>query len=376
MTANVSDLLHHGYLNNVTGISTPHVFHIRPVRDQCTGEVAPGIYTKHLWSSSLTQDPWSRKPFVLLRKRIRYRDVPPAQMRGPTEECMDAIKRGLVTFARYEPDELVAQAELQEGVTEMEMANDPNNKPAMHWQLEGNFEPIYVAAATQPLRVFDISPACSPSAIPAGSNISFAAQAETAQLSDNFDSDASDITEDEEESKEESSYDTAVITRDRLLRRLCDPIVLGREVVGLSSVRRKESITMLNIGDFICTKVDTGNVLPFYVGKVREVFQYKVGCAPVKWQEDIENDPDVKFVEVHWWEMRKECVHKGYSQRLYEAVRTNKDRRCVDHLDVVCETSILYCFTDLIARSMRGSQVVSGKLGRKVLQNVMEIING
>ena len=167
--------------------------------------------------------------------------------------------------------------------------------------------------------------------------------------------------------------ETAVI-QDRLQRRSCDPIILGRANAFLSKyAQRSESVGQIKVGDFVCVKVSQADRLPFYVGKVNSVFQYH-GKPPSEWEADISRDTNTKFLEVHWWQMPGDSLQKGYSERLYEAVRENTENRCVDHVQVICETSVIFSFEELVNKKMKGGKLVSGKIGKRVLGNVMELV--
>ena len=61
VTANISELFDRDkYLNNISGISRPHVFHIKKVRNS-DGELRPAIYTKGFWSKPLTVESKKQK---------------------------------------------------------------------------------------------------------------------------------------------------------------------------------------------------------------------------------------------------------------------------------------------------------------------------
>lgn len=84
--------------------------------------------------------------------------------------------------------------------------------------------------------------------------------------------------------------------------------------------------------------------------------------------KDVADDPDLKFLEVHWWQPPGDKFHLGYSNnRLYQATRLNRRRQCVDHIDVISELSVLLCFEDLVSKKMKGPTLVNGKLGKKVI---------
>ena len=351
---NISGLLKGGaYLNAVTGISKPHVFHIKmcPI----DGHSMPGIYTKGFWSIPETNDPWTSEPFFLLRKPIQYFDTPACEMRGPTDDTMTQIKDGLKIFERTYPKEVQALGELRECVNEMENANTETDVP-FHWDLFPNFQPYYVAPPDKG-RLDSV-------------NVCAVAGSDTDTQDANSDVDNSD----KDDFENASLYDERHIVTDRLKRRPCAPILVGGSLsTGLSKYRKRSgSISKLNIGDFVCVKVESGDKLPFYVGSVLSVFQYDT--LPRCWVPDVADDPDVKFLEIQWWEMKSDCVEKGYSQRLHPAVRLSTDDRCVAHVEVICETSVLYSFESLVAVATKRGKIVSGKLGTRVLKAVMPLV--
>ena len=90
-------------------------------------------------------------------------------------------------------------------------------------------------------------------------------------------------------------------------------------------------------------------------------------CLQVK--QDVEDDPALKFLEVHWWQPPGDKFGLGYkNNRLYQATRINREGFCVDHVDVISELSILLCFEDLISKKYKGATLVNGKLGLKVVK--------
>ena len=85
-------------------------------------------------------------------------------------------------------------------------------------------------------------------------------------------------------------------------------------------------------------------------------------------RKDVADDPDLKFLEVHWWQPPGDKFHLGYrNNRLYQATRLNRRNQCVDHIDVISELSVLLCFEDLVSKKLKGSTLVNGKLGAKVI---------
>lgn len=106
IVANISELLSRdGYINKkIVGISVPHVFHIIRVNDEDSGRMNAGIYVKNSWSGSLEEDPWSPRPFFLLKKKINYRETPHAEMRQPRRDKVDSMDRGLQIFKEKYPE--------------------------------------------------------------------------------------------------------------------------------------------------------------------------------------------------------------------------------------------------------------------------------
>ena len=103
--ANISDHLDKGeYLLNVTGLTVPHVFHIKAIRDDW-GSVRAGIFVKNFWHTSHITDPWSTDPIFLLKRPIDYTDVPNSIVRAPKKQHLDEMVKGVGIFRKYEPNE-------------------------------------------------------------------------------------------------------------------------------------------------------------------------------------------------------------------------------------------------------------------------------
>jgi hypothetical protein len=318
--ANISDLLQlNRYLAQVDGISTPHVFHIKPF-PQAEGmiHVRAGIYTKGLWSTSLSADPWSTQPFFLLQKPIIYTSAPPSQMRGPPEEYLRKIKQGVNRFSELQPDETSARAELEDCVNELERACDGTVTVPFNWNLSDG-EPIYMCTEVGE---------CSREVIIDGPQL--------------------------------------VELRDKITgkRKSCSPVKLGigtNELISRGKRPRnatRDWFLELSLGDFVCVDADDDS-LDFYVGKVISIFQYSEPAE--EWEEAYRLNPNSKFLEVHWWEPQARNFGRGYDGiRLYPATRPDNEGKCHAHINVGCESSVLYCFQKLTSEVDRHGTAVSG----------------
>lgn len=333
-----------GYLNNVTGIASPHVFHIK----MCRELGGAGILTKGLWSTSTVSDPWTSVPFMLLREPLAYTRTPECEMRSPPPDKVEDMKKGLLVFKKVVPTEEASLKELQECVLELEESSRGAHEFA--WNLEDGINPTYVVSSQLQRPRFGVSnrillPHCH---------------------------DSEPNSDEEEPYDSDGLYDDSWVDKECENRTACSPILLGKPPVGLTTSRKKVTVTPIGVGEYVCVKTYGYDKLPFYVGRVRSVFQYT--SVPQRWTSAVNQDPDLKFLEVHWWQMKGEEIERGYSQRLYEAVRLNKELASVDHIDVIREDSVMYSFPDLTSKIMKGGRVTSGKLGKRVLVAVQNII--
>ena len=278
IVANVSGMLDDGkYLNKLpqnVSISKPHVFHMRLLPEEVRGENnLVGIVTKGLWGTSEEEDPWTTNPFVLVNRPLDYAEVPPLLLRGPHADVMKQIERGVAIFEDMEPDEEAALVELNECIDDLHEACSGQAVP-FSWRLTGNMEPYYVdrrGAASEIVAGGDEF---------GGGNGRYEMR---------FDGDVSDEevfvdnADDCGDEQEGDVYDDAFLDEDRKARVECEPIVLGRRVPDLATnaVRSdKTSLNQVKVGDFVAVRVTTEDKLPYYVGRVLAVFQYRQGRVP------------------------------------------------------------------------------------------------
>ena len=345
--ANISDLMDNGnILNQLSGISKPHVFHIKSFPGQ-DGGLRAGIYTKGLWSTPLSTDPWSGKPAFLLANPIDYTQTPSAQLRGPKPANLLKVKQGVRKFSVIRPDATEAVTELQQCLEELDFASDESSDVPFHWHLAADGKLVFEGDDNRGAIDDD--------------GVEYGIEAFAEPIGEN-DSDM-DIDDD----------DCADVKR----RIPSTPIALGpgcNELVSKGKNPKTEKwFTHLSPGDFACIDVDE-DVLPFYVGKVRSIFTFSPGKCPEKWKDDVQVSPETKFAEVHWWEPRAKMFAKGYkSNRLYPAIRQDGEGRCCDHIEVVAESSVLFCFQMLTSQVVKHGNTVSGILSKRVLAAVLSL---
>lgn len=277
VVANVSGMLEEGkYINKLpqnVSISKPHVFRMRLLPTEVRGENnLVGIVTKGLWGSSAEEDPWTTDPFVLVNRPLDYAEVPPLLLRGPHADVLKQIERGVSIFEDMEPDEECALVELKDCIEELREACSGQAVP-FSWQLTRNMEPCYVdrrgAAAVGIIAGGDFL----------GSNAEYQMQFD-GNVSDEEVVDNADDCGDELEGDE---YDDAFLEEDRKARVTCEPIVLGRRVPDLTTnaVRSdKTSLNQVKVGDFVAVRVTSVDKLPYYIGRVLAIFQYRQGRVP------------------------------------------------------------------------------------------------
>lgn len=375
------------YINRTpqdVSISKPHVFHMRLLPEEVRGDNnLVGIVTKGLWSASDEDDPWTTNPFVLVNRQLDYAEVPPLLYRGPPADVLKQIERGISVFEDIEPDEAEALTELNDCLEELQEAATGQAVP-FGWKLTANYEPYYADHRGA------LALAAKGYAEDGGNELGNSSY-ELVFDGDVSDEELVDNADDCGDELEGDNYDDSFLAEDRTVRVGCEPIVLGRRVPDLSTNARRSDSTSLNevkVGDFVVVRVTSVDRLPYYIGRVRSVFQYKRGSVPervssaclllyqpvqtffllLQVKEDVRNDPDLKFLEVHWWQPPGDKFELGYhNNRLYQATRINRQRQIVDHIDVISELSILLCFEDLVSKKYKGATLVNGKLGKKVI---------
>lgn len=316
------------------------------------GALRAGIYTKGLWSTSLCSDPWSGQPVFLLAKPIDYTETPSAQLRGPKPAHLAKVKQGVERFSVIRPDAVDALAELQECLTELDFASDEASEVPFHWD-ESEDNGHELGDIDNDGEEFDI----------------FTAEAK-----------GNDYSVDEQSDDNSEVEDNAGEGNRGLKRNMpCSPIALGpgkNELLDKGKAKGTEYrkwFNELKVGDFACVDVDD-DMLPFYVGKVVSIFKFNKANCPAEWKDDVDVAPDTKFAEVHWWEPRMGKFEQGYEKnRLYPAIRQAQNGRCCDHIEVVCESSVMYCFQLLTACKVKKGATVSGIMSKRVLTAVNEL---
>lgn len=272
-TANVSGMLEEGkYINKLpqdVSISRPHVFRMRLLPKEVRGENnLVGIVTKGLWGTSEEDDPWTTNPFVLVNRPLDYSEVPPLMLRGPSADVLKQIERGLSIFEDIEPDEEDAFMELQDCVLQLREASSGQAVP-FGWRLTHKFEPSYVDQDGAD----DI----------VGAEYGKSQEPYEMLFDGDVPDEAVDNADDCGEERDGDGYDDSFLAEDRKARVGCEPIVLGRRVPDLATNAVRSDSTSLNqvqVGDFVAVRVTSADKLPFYIGRVRAVFQYRRGSVP------------------------------------------------------------------------------------------------
>ena len=297
---------------------------------------------KGFWSTDISIDPWRLRPHFFLREPIDFTTCPKADLRGPAPDIMVEIEKTPArldaALRKFKVDPTLFVEEIQECVDQLKDAcglHVDEEKYQFHWRLGPDNNPLY----------YDIkSRAFHPDF------------AKTDAAFDDADGTYEECLSDAEgDDEEEATYDSTFSARDKPNRMTANcRILLGRfndAVIGSKFTRYQKSKkqapdTAVEIGDYICSQVFEDDALPFYVGQVRQVFQYQAGMVPPVFLPDYEKVPippllllflllhltlqdnTVRFLEVQWWEPQSEFFNKRRSRstvyekaRLYPATR-------------------------------------------------------
>ena len=313
--ANVSGLMERDDTNQQScGISEPHAFHIQMWDGPEPGSPRrPGIVTKLFWSDDVPgcdDNFWTPVPFYLLKKPLRYSDMPFCGMRGPSPLDVSRMVKGIEVFRKSElamgtRDPSGAVAELEDCIDELRDAAEVDAEIPCQWVLNEEGQPMYVPPATVVLNDDDEGfGAWDPNPLGADSDSdSEDGGGDGEGCASVFPVINQGAVSSVEEDEVEELYDPNVIVKDRANRELvCPPIELGRKLAGLKLTKRADNteFTVLQVGDYICVRVDdAGGLLPFYVGQVKSVHKYKPSKVPKQFRD---LDPNSRFVEVCWWQ--------------------------------------------------------------------------
>ena len=343
------------FLKKLSGISKPHVFHIKSFpAESGDGSLKAGIYTKGLWSTPLSTDPWSGHPAFLLDKPLDYTQTPSAQLRGPKPAHLAKVKQGVRKFSVIRPDAEAAVTELRQCLVELDFASDENSDIPFHWDLSSCGKLVFEGGDENRSDMED------------GGDFEIHELAQQANGEEDSDMEG-DGSEDE---------GTDLKRRKRVP---CSPIALGpgvNELIGKGKQAKTDKwFPTLSAGDFACVDVDE-DVLPFYVGKVVSIFKFSPDDCPLEWKDIVDASPETKFAEVHWWEPRAGQFDRGYEKaRLYPALRPNGEGRVGPHIEVVSESSVLFCFQMLTSAKAKNGVTLSGIMSKRVLAAVMNLKN-
>ena len=237
---------------------------------------------KGYWSTDVSTDPWRLRPHFFLNSPIDYTTCPKADLRGPPTDVLEKIKetpdRLDATLRKFKVDPAPFVSEIQECVDDLIEASAlhvDDDKYQFHWKLGPDNNPLYYNVKSR-----DFHPDF----------------AKTDRAFDEADNENEDCLSDAED-EDEATYDSTFSARDKRNRvAAMSSILLGRfndAVIGSKFTKHQKSkkndeAAVLEVGDYICSQVFEDDALPFYVGQVREIFQYAEGKVPQVWMPDYE----------------------------------------------------------------------------------------